>query len=233
MKTRLFFKKLNIAVKDNILFLSILSIWFLCGFLIYYFVLKLGFINALKASFFFKQLNDDFSSAYNMWSQGIVFGVIFTFLLQNVIEKYNPERSCRMISKEMENHIIVIGYTHLGERLVDHFIKNNMSYCLIEKDKEKVDELLRKGEPIIIDDAKEIDALEYANIKKALSLLITSNNLETSLIVTKRVHQLNPECKIIARCFQDEFAEIIESLGAYDVISSSKNAFEDIIKKLQ
>jgi CPA2 family monovalent cation:H+ antiporter-2 len=138
-----------------------------------------------------------------------------------------------MIAKEMKGHIVVIGYSHLGQRLVSYFIEKKIPYCLIEKDKERIDELLRQGEAVVVDDAKENDALHDANLMNAKMVIIASNNLETALIVTKRARQLNKDCQIITRCFQDEFAEILESLGADEVISSSKNAFEDIAKKIK
>ena len=138
-----------------------------------------------------------------------------------------------MIAGQMRNHTVVVGYTHLGERLVTFFREKKVPYCLIEKDKEKVDELLRLGEPVIVDDAREMDALNDANVFSAKTVILASNNLETTLIVTKRVRQGNKECRIITRCFQDEFAEIIEFLGANDVISSSKNAFDNIVEKLK
>jgi len=233
MKQNLLPKKIKIALKDNKLIIILFFSWFFAGFFVYLTVLKLNLVEALKASFFFKRIENDFSCAYLMWSQGIVFGVIFSILLQNIIQKYNPERGCRMIAKEMENHIIVIGYSHLGKRLVDHFKKNKIPYCLIEKNKDVVDELLRDGEPVIVDDAKEEDALRDSNINKAKAVIIASNNLETALIVTKRAREQNNNCRIITRCFQDEFAEIIDTLGANEVISSSKNAFDDIIEKLK
>lgn len=226
-------KKAKIILWDNKSLLSVLILWFLGGFLVYFFILKLGFFEALKASIFCKQIENDFSSAYTMWSQGVVFGVIFTFLFQNIISKYSPERGCRMMAKEMQNHIIVIGYSHLGERLIKYFKEKNIPYCLIEKDREKIDELLRQGEPIIVDDAKELDALIDANIGKAKTVIVASNNLGTALIVTKRSREYNKNCQIITRCFQDEFSEIIESLGATDIVSSSKDAFEGIVKTLE
>jgi len=233
MNKNFIFKKAKIIIKDSKLLLFLLFFWFLGGFLIYFLVFKLNFCEAFKACFFFKHMETDFSSAYSMWSQGLVFGVIFTFLFQNIIEKYNPERGCRMIAKEMQNHFIVVGYTHLGERLINYFRQNEIPFCLIEKDKDKIDELLRQGEPIIVDNAKELDALEDANITNAKAVIVASNNLETALIVTKRSREYNKNCLIVTRCFQDEFVEIIESLGANEIISSSKNAFEDIIEKLK
>lgn len=136
------------------------------------------------------------------------------------------------MAQEMRDHIIVVGYTHLGQRLIDHFRLNRIPYCLIEKDKEAIDQILREGQPIVVDNAKEPDALKDANVDSAKAVIIASNNLETALIVTKRAREHNKKCLIVTRCFQDEFAEIIESLGANEVISSSKNAFDDIVKKI-
>lgn len=138
-----------------------------------------------------------------------------------------------MFAKELRDHIVIVGYSHLGQRLVAHFRKTGVAYCVIEKNAEKMDDLLREGEPIIVDDAREMDSLKDANIPFAKAVLIASNNLETALLVTKRARQLNPNTLIITRCYQDEFVEIIESLGANEIISSSKNAFDDILMRMQ
>ena len=62
--------------------------------------------------------------------------------------------------------------------------------------------------------------------------MITSNSIETALIVTKRARDRNKKALIIVRCFLDEFTEILESLGANEVISSSKSAFAGISSHL-
>ncbi len=233
MNKSLLIRKTKIVLKDNKHLLFLLFLWFFLGFAVYFFLLRLSFIESLKASFFLKHIENDFSSAYLMWSQGIVFGVIFTLIFQNIMQKYNPERGCRMIAKETKNHFVVVGFTHLGARLIKHFRDNKIPYCLIEKNKDAVDDLLRDGEPVIVDDAKEADALIDANVQTARAVIIASNNLETALLVTKRSREQNKDCMIITRCYHDEFAEIIDSLGASEVISSSRNAFDDILTRLK
>jgi hypothetical protein len=224
--------KIKIIVKDNKTVLTLLFTWFSVGFLVFRFSYGFSICDALRASLFFKEVDGDFSSAYNTWTQGVIFGVTFSLLFQNILEKYNPERSCRMLAKEMRDHIIIIGHSHLGRRLALSFKEHSIPFCVIEKDADQVDELLRAGDAVIVDDAREEDALEDANADKAKAVLIASNNLETALLVTKRVRDRNKSCLIIARCYQDDFVEILETLGANLVISSSKNAFEDIAAKM-
>jgi len=99
---------------------------------------------------------------------------------------------------------------------------------LIEKDSLAVDDLLRAGEPVIVDDAKQESTLLDAGVERARLIVITSNVIETALLVTKRARDHNKKANIIVRCYLDEFTEILESLGANEVISSSKSAFNEI-----
>jgi Trk K+ transport system NAD-binding subunit len=63
-------------------------------------------------------------------------------------------------------------------------------------------------------------------------VVITSNNIETALLVTKRGRERNKKAAIVVRCYVDEFTEILESLGANEVISSSKSAFNEIATRI-
>jgi len=83
-----------------------------------------------------------------------------------------------------------------------------------------------------VDDAKQESSLTDAGIERAKLLIITSNNIETALLVTKRARDRNKKALIIVRCYLDEFTEILESLGASEVISSSKSAFSGISSHL-
>ncbi len=224
--------RIRVIAKDNRFVLFTLAAWFGMGFAVYLAVYGLTPWKALRASLFLTTAPGDFTTAYSMWTQGVIFGVTFSLLFQNILEKHNPERSCRMLAREMRGHTVVVGYTHLGRRLVSHFRQHQIPYCLIERDRELVDELVREGEPVVIDDARDMDALDGVNVAEADTVLISSNNLETAFLVTKRVRDRNKTCKIIARCYQDDFTEVLESLGADDVISSSKNAFEDILMRI-
>ena len=133
-----------------------------------------------------------------------------------------------MLASEMKDHVIVVGHGHLGGHLVDHLRQTARPYVLIEKDSMAVDDLVRSGEPVIVDDAKQESTLVEAGVDRARLIVITSNVIETALLVTKRARDRNKKATIIVRCYLDEFTEILESLGANEVISSSKSAFNEI-----
>jgi voltage-gated potassium channel Kch len=203
---------------------------------VFYCYFRLGFIVALLSCLYLRFHENDVSAhfffAYTTWGQAIVFGVVLGLLVQKVLDRQNPERWCRLMAQLMRNHFVIVGYSHLGSRLVRHLRQQGFPYVLIEKDRDKVDELLAAHEPVIVDDAREEDALQHASIAEAKAVIIASNNVETALLVTKKVRDTNKACGLIVRCFHDELAEVLEALGATHVISSSKTALEEIIRHL-
>jgi Trk K+ transport system NAD-binding subunit len=103
---------------------------------------------------------------------------------------------------------------------------------LIDKDPSVVDDLIRAGEPVIVDNAKQESTLIEAGVDRAHLIVIASNNIETALLVTKRARDRNKKATIVVRCYLDEFTEILESLGANEIISSSKSAFNEIATRI-
>jgi Trk K+ transport system NAD-binding subunit len=157
-----------------------------------------------------------------------LFGIVISIFILQAMQRYNPEEGCRMLASEMKDHVIIVGRGHLGGHLVDHLRETARPYVLVEKDSMAVDDLIRAGEPVIVDDAKEESTLIEAGVDRARLIVITSNVIETALLVTKRSRERNKKATIIVRCYMDEFTEILESLGANEVISSSKSAFNEI-----
>lgn len=61
--------------------------------------------------------------------------------------------------------------------------------------------------------------------------MVARNNLETALL-TKKAREKNAMAQIIVRCDMNDFAEILETLGADEVISISRSTFEGIAPRL-
>jgi hypothetical protein len=188
---------------------------------------------AAAEALYLRSPQGDFWELYSFWGQCVLFGVVVMVFLFQALQRYNPQEGCRMLAQQMRRHTIVIGYSHLGSRIVERFRQEKRPYVLIERDASAVDDLVRAGEPVIVDNAKEMTTLEEAGVDHAELIVIASNNIETALMVTKKARERNRSARIVVRCYQDEFAEILEGLGASEVISSSKSAFNEIAPFLE
>ena len=211
---------------------ALIAAWFLLGMLIFRHAGGLSYHDAILNAVYLEKSAGTLWELYSFWGQCVLFGIVISIFFLQALQRYNPQEGCRMLAGEIKNHVIVIGYTHLGARIVQHLREGRLPYVLVEQDPTVVDDLVRGGEPVIVDNAKQDSTLLDAGITHARTVIVATNNVETALLVTKKAREKNPKAHIIVRCYVDDFAEILETLGANEVISSSKSAFEGIAPRL-
>jgi len=225
---RFFWIRLSIFLRQSRWGFALLALWFALGTIAFYCFKQLSLTDAFLSAVYFRVQPGSLWALYAFWGQCVLFGIVVSIFILQALQRYNPQEGCRMLASEMKDHVIVVGHSHLGARLVEHLRQSARAYVLIDKDPAAVDDLVRAGEPVVVDDAKQESTLVDAGIERANLLVITSNNIETALLVTKRARERNKKAAIVVRCYLDEFTEILESLGANEVISSSKSAFNEI-----
>jgi hypothetical protein len=229
---RFFWIRLSLFFRQSRWGFALLALWFFLGTISFYHWDHLPLRDALLCAVYFRFHAGPLSDLYSFWGQCVLFGIVVSIFILQALQHYNPQEGSRMLASEMRNHVIVVGHGHLGGHLVDHLRKSARPYVLIERDSTVVDDLVRAGEPVVVDDAKQESTLIDAGVDHAHLIVITSNNIETALLVTKRARDRNKKATIVVRCYLDEFTEILESLGANEVISSSKSAFNEIAVRL-
>ncbi len=137
--------RLRVFLRQNKILLGVLCLWFVGGFFVFSHHFRLNPIEAFLSAFYLRFYEDDpsanFTFGYTIWGQAIILGVVLGLLVQNTLDRQNPERGCRLMAQLIRNHTVVIGYSHLGSRLVQHFRLQGSPYVLIEKDRDKIDDL--------------------------------------------------------------------------------------------
>ena len=229
---RFFWIRLALFLRQSRWGFALLALWFALGTIAFRHWDHLPLRDAFLSAVYFQFHSGRLMELYSFWGQCVLFGIIISIFILQTLQRYNPQEGSRMLAREMRNHVIVVGRGHLGNHLVDHLRQAARSYVLIEKDSAAVDDLIRAGEPVVVDDAKQESTLIDAGVDHAHLIVVTANNIETTLLVTKRCRDRNKKANIIVRCYLDEFTEILESLGANEVISSSKSAFKEIAAHL-
>src|SRR5215469_12327100 len=225
IRTKLFFRQARWGF-------LVIGVWFLLGTLVFRYSAGLSYRDAMLNAVYLERSDGQLWELYSFWGQCVLFGIVISIFFLQALQRYNPEEGCRMLAGEIKNHVIVVGYTHLGARIVQHLRDAHAAYVLIDQDPTAVDDLVRVGEPVIVDNAKQDSTLIDAGIAHARTVVVATNNVETALLVTKKAREKNPKVHIIVRCYVDDFAEILETLGANEVISSSQSAFEGIAPRL-
>jgi voltage-gated potassium channel Kch len=173
----------------------------------------------------------DFTNFYSLLWPILLEVIVFGFIMGELLEKYNPIITSRILAKHKRNHTVIIGYHHLTERIIEHCIANKESFCIIEDHEELVEDLINTGCPVVVGDPTETVNLGFASVRRAREVFIGIDDARIAIICTEKIRKINPECPIYVRAFEDHVRDYLEQppLNAI-AFSTSKWAMDDILK---
>ena len=92
----------------------------------------------------------DVSGFYQMTWPIFLEVVFFGFILTALLERYSPVQFGRTLAERLTDHTVVIGYDHLGMRIVDHLRDTEKPFAVVERAEAPVAELLDAEEPVVV-----------------------------------------------------------------------------------
>jgi Trk K+ transport system NAD-binding subunit len=227
-----FFIEIHLKLKQyRLQFLFFFTYWF-AGFLFFLFTEpgdSLGEIFLYSLTVRSPSGAGDLANFYALIWPILLEVIFFGFIMGELLQKYNPLITSRILARHQRNHIVVIGYQHLSERIVEYCIENKKSFSLIEDHYELVEDLITVGKPVVVGDPTETSNLEFANVKKANEVFITVDDVRIAIICAEKVRKMNRECHIYVRAFEDHVQEYLRQppLNAFS-FSTSKWAMDGI-----
>ena len=216
---------LHLKLKKYMLQFLFLFLFWLVGF-IFFFISESGqdlwHIFLLSWTVRTQESAGDFANFYALVWPILLEVIVFGFVMVELLERYNPVITSKILAGTKTNHTVIIGYGHLSERIVEFCSENKKSFCVIEDDQELVEDLINMGSPVIIGDPTDISNLEFANIKHAKEVFICINDSRVAIICTEKIRKLNQNCRIYVRAFGDHVKEYLarNPLNAYSFSTS-------------
>ncbi len=227
-----FFIEIHLKLKQyKLAFLFLFLFWF-GGFLIFLIIepdYNLWEIFLFSWTVRSPEPAEDFTNLYSLLWPILLEVIVFGFIIGELLEKFNPIITSRILASHKRNHTVIIGHHHLSERIIEYCVENNEPFCLIEDNEELVEDLINASYPIVVGDATETTNLNFANIKHAKEVFIISGDVRVAIICTEKIRKMNPECQIYVRAFEDHVQEYLRQppLNAFS-FSTSKWAMEGI-----
>jgi len=159
----------------------IVFLWFTINF-IYFYVETRSALQSGLIILFFTTHNSLYGNFYDAFTEFIIFGLVFGLITVELFRKYNPVVTSREISKKYSDHVIIIGYTHIGQRILNYLKLKDIDCVIIEKDFNLIEDLIAKEEAVVNDTPLSIQTLEDAGTQKAKAVFITSDDFEIQLV---------------------------------------------------
>lgn len=152
-----------------------------------------------------------------------VITVISSAILEGrILENYRRNKMEKKV-KSFKNHIIVCGGGDAGKYVIDELYKAKTNFVLIEKNEERVNELLStyKNLYYLIGDATDDTTLSKANVSTAKGIIVVLPSDTENLYVIVTAKSLNKDIQVISQVIQDDNHHKLLNAGADRVISSN------------
>jgi voltage-gated potassium channel len=127
--------------------------------------------------------------------------------------------------KNMEQHIVLIGYGTKGRSAVDTLTNNGVDkehIVIVDPSPVALGEAHANGLAVVTGDASRREVLRRAGVERAQQVIITTPRDDTTVLATLTVRQLNPEAYIVAAVREQDNVPLVRQSGADSVITSSE-----------
>ena len=184
-------------------------------------------------SLVFGQAPEDFPPSRILQAMFFVVPILgLTVILEGIVDlaltlrdRRRHERGwCTMMASSLTNHIVLVGFGRLGYRTFLLLRRLGEKVVVVERDEksEFLDELRREGSPLLIGDARREYMLEAANIGKARSIVLATNDDLANLEIALDARQMAPSIRVVLRMFDQNMADKIhDNLNIENAMSQS------------
>lgn len=127
--------------------------------------------------------------------------------------------------KNMEDHVVVIGYGTKGRAAVDTLARNGVertSFVVVDPKPLAREEANADGLAVIAGDGTRREVLRRAGVSRASQVIITTDHDANTMMATLTVRQQNPDAYIVAAVREQDNVPLLRQSGADSVVTSSE-----------
>src|SRR5882672_12539423 len=163
-----------------------------------------------------------FSTVFMLVGVGVVLYAL-TSVVQGIVQSelvatFGQRRQSRKMSK-LRNHFIICGAGRVGSHLVRGLIGGEETFIVIEKDPQRVAELLDLGVIVMVRDATLEETLREAGVEHARGLAACLPNDADNVYVVLTARDLGPNLHIVARAAEEQAEVKLIRAGANRVVA--------------
>jgi monovalent cation:H+ antiporter-2, CPA2 family len=132
------------------------------------------------------------------------------------LETYQPIREIQ--AEELAGHVVIIGYGHAGENLVDVLQSLHIPLLVIEDDVERIQTLNARDIATLFGDASNSEVITHAGLERARALVITVPDETAVFTIVNTAKALNPQLALVVRAVSKEGVYHLSRLGANHIV---------------
>jgi len=148
---------------------------------------------------------------------------ITAFVVEGELKNVLTAQRLRKRIKKMKDHFIVCGAGSTGRHIIKELLATDRPVVAIDMDETELKEIAaahpKAQFSYLVGDATDDEILDQCNLPAARGLAAALSQDKDNLYLVVATRQLNPTCRIIARCAEINHVEKLKRAGADGVVS--------------
>ena len=127
-------------------------------------------------------------------------------------------------AKDLSDHTIICGYGRIGQNVARFLDNEQLEYIALDLDSVRVRNAREAGEYVNYGDSSHLEMLQAAGLERAKILIISFNDIHSSLKIISQVRNICPDIPILVRMRNDNYLEQLLKAGVTEVIPDTLEA---------
>jgi len=163
-----------------------------------------------------------FATVFMLAGVGVVLyaltATVHAIVQSELVATFGQRRQTRKMSK-LRDHFIICGAGRVGSNLVRTLLGSGETFIVIERDQQKVAELIELGVSVLVRDATLEGSLHEAGVEHARGLAACLPDDADNVYVVLTARDLNPSLHIVARAAEEQAEPKLIRAGANRVVA--------------
>ncbi|MDY0365285.1 MAG: cation:proton antiporter [Arcobacteraceae bacterium] len=169
----------------------------------------------------------------------IVISLIFTSLFVRYVREftnmlYNKKTETLespIVTAEISHHIIVCGYSLLGQKIVKQLRKKDLPYMVVDSDQTLVERGDFNGDVVFFGNAASKTILESMFLKNAMAVIIAIDNDDKVRLICEAIKSIRPDIHIIVKISHQSQVDDLVELGVEDFVNENESVAKLLVSK--
>jgi CPA2 family monovalent cation:H+ antiporter-2 len=169
----------------------------------------------------------------------IIISLIFTSIALKYVRQFSDIFFIKkselleepIVSAEISNHIIVCGYSLLGQKIVKKLKQDNITYVAIEHDRNHVKKGHDVGDIVFFGNAASKTMLNSVGIKNAIAVIIAIDNDEKVRLITEAIKSIDTNIEVIVKISHQAQIDDLIDLDVKNFVNENEIVAAELIKK--
>ena len=150
-----------------------------------------------------------------------IFSTMTAFIVAGELNTALRRRNMLKRISQISGHYIVCGAGKVGGNVAQELDKTARPYVVLDIDPAQITAHAERFPQAlhVVGDGTEDDMLEQAGIRRAAGVFAVTGDDNRNLVITLSAKQLNPGCRVVARCHEVNYFSKMERVGADAIVS--------------